>query len=126
MGGYPSILVGSVSVCHFKINEQTYSRPRLRESTYHPGHFSIITKHQLNCVVANWKREGPEAAAILVKKGSGPKKRILDEVRATVKDLAVSPVKCSATERHHFSQREIAGHLNISKISVFEILKEMN
>ena len=38
MGGYPSILVGSVSVCHFKINEQTYSRPRLRESTYHLGH----------------------------------------------------------------------------------------
>ena len=35
MGGYPSVLVGSVSVCHFKINEQTYSRPRLRESTYH-------------------------------------------------------------------------------------------
>ena len=32
MGGYPSILVGLVSV-----NEQTYSRPRLRESTYHLG-----------------------------------------------------------------------------------------
>ena len=38
MGGYRSVLVGSVSVCHFKINEQTYSRPRLRESTYHLGH----------------------------------------------------------------------------------------
>ena len=37
MGGYPSVLIGSVSVCHFKINEQTYSRPRLRESTYHLG-----------------------------------------------------------------------------------------
>ena len=37
MGGYPSVLVGSVSVCHFRINEQTYSRPRLRESTYHLG-----------------------------------------------------------------------------------------
>ena len=37
MGGYPSVLVGSVSVCHFKINERTYSRPRLRESTYHLG-----------------------------------------------------------------------------------------
>ena len=34
MGGYLSVLVGSVSVCHFKINKQTYSRPRLRESTY--------------------------------------------------------------------------------------------
>ena len=33
--GYPSILVGLVSVCHFDTNEQTYSRPRLRESTYH-------------------------------------------------------------------------------------------
>ena len=37
MGGYPSVLVGLVSVCHFKMNEQTYSRPRLRESTYHLG-----------------------------------------------------------------------------------------
>ena len=37
MGGYPSVLVGSVSVCHFKINEQTYLRPRLRESTYYLG-----------------------------------------------------------------------------------------
>ena len=37
MGGYPSVLVVSVSVCHFKINEQTYSRPRLRKSTYHLG-----------------------------------------------------------------------------------------
>ena len=37
MGGYPSVLVGSVLICHFKINEQTYSRPRLRESTYHLG-----------------------------------------------------------------------------------------
>ena len=41
MGGYPSVLVGSVSVCHFKINEQTYSRPRLRESTYHLGQKKI-------------------------------------------------------------------------------------
>ena len=41
MGGYPSVLVGSVSVCHFKINEQTYSRPRLRESTYHLGKESV-------------------------------------------------------------------------------------
>ena len=41
MGGYPSVLVGSVSVCHFKINEQTYSRPRLRESTYHLGHDAV-------------------------------------------------------------------------------------
>ena len=38
MGGYPSVLVGSVSVCHLNSNEQTYSRPRLRESTYHLGH----------------------------------------------------------------------------------------
>ena len=42
MGGYPSVLVGSVSVCHFKINEQTYSRPRLRESTYHLGQFAVL------------------------------------------------------------------------------------
>ena len=42
MGGYPSVLVGSVSFCHFKINEQTYSRPRLRESTYHLGQHGFI------------------------------------------------------------------------------------
>ena len=34
MGGYPSIFVGLVSVCHLNTNEQTYSRPRMRESTY--------------------------------------------------------------------------------------------
>ena len=44
MGGYPSVLVGSVSVCHFKINEQTYSRPRLRESTYHLGQNECVAK----------------------------------------------------------------------------------
>ena len=33
-------------------------------------------------------------------------------------------MKCSATERRHFNQREIARHLNTSKTSVFEILKE--
>ena len=38
--GYPSVLVGSVSVFHLNSNEQTYSRPRLRESTYHLLHFS--------------------------------------------------------------------------------------
>ena len=37
MGGYPFVLVGLVSVCYFKIDEQTYSQPRLRESTYHLG-----------------------------------------------------------------------------------------
>ena len=47
MGGYPSVLVGSVSVCHFKINEQTYSRPRLRESTYHLGLFNDVLMNKL-------------------------------------------------------------------------------
>ena len=34
---------------------------------------------------------------------------MIDEIRAT-------PVKCSATKRSHFSQREIARHFNISKV----------
>lgn len=82
-----------------------------------PNFFSTITKHQFDKVVATLKREGPEAAATR-QKGTGPKKQISDEVRATVKDLAVS------TERCHFSQREIARHFNISKTSVFQIVKE--
>ena len=40
-----------------------------------------------------------------------------------VKGLAVSPVRHGAMERRHFSQRKIARYLNISKTSVFEILK---
>ena len=54
----------------------------------------------------------------------GPKKQISDEACATVKDLAISPVQHGAMNRCHFSQREIPQHLNISKTSVFEILKE--
>ena len=59
-------------------------------------------------------------------KGTGPKKRISEKARATVKDLAVSPVRHDAMERRHFSQREIARHLNISKTSVFEFSKKVN
>ena len=87
------------------------------------GFFSTITKHQFDNVVATLKREGPDAAGTR-QKGTGPQKRISDKTRATVKDLAVSPVRRGAMERRHFSQREIARHLNISKTSVFEILKE--
>lgn len=88
-----------------------------------PNFFSTITRNQFNNVVATLKREGPETASTR-KKGTGPQKRISDEARATVKDLAVSPVRHGSTNRRHFSQREIARHLNISKTSVFEILKE--
>ena len=66
MGGYPSVLVGSVSVCHIKINEQTYSRPRLRESTYHLGqfncfkclssnHFARYCKSSCKCLITGCK-----------------------------------------------------------------------
>ena len=79
-----------------------------------PNFFSTITKHQFDGVVATLKRKGPEAAGAC-QKGTGPKKRISDEARATVKDLAVSPVRRGAIERRHFSQREIARHLNILK-----------
>ena len=54
MGGYPSVLVGSVSVCHFKINEQTYLRPRLRESTYHLGQFEInYSNYNLKLIIVH-------------------------------------------------------------------------
>ena len=65
----------------------------------------------------------PETASTR-KKGTGSKKRISDEARATIKDLAVSSVRHGAMNRRHFSLRKIAQHLNISKTSVFEILKE--
>ena len=88
-----------------------------------PNFFLTITRHQFNNVVATLKREGPETDGTR-QKGTGPKKGFLDEARATVKDLTVSPVRHGAMNRRHFSQREIARHLNISKTSVFEILKE--
>ena len=49
--------------------------------------FSTITRDQFNNAVASLKREGPEPASTR-KKGTGPQKRISDEARATVKDLA--------------------------------------
>ena len=61
--------------------------------------FSMITKHQFDSVVATWRQEGPKAVATR-QKGSVPKKQILDEVPATVKDMIdkvrATPVKCSA------------------------------
>ena len=85
--------------------------------------FSTITRNHFDNIVATLKREDLEAAGTR-QKGMGPKKRILDEARATVKDLAVSPVRHGAMERRHFNQRETARYLNISKTSVFEIIKE--
>ena len=52
--------------------------------------FSTIAKNRFNNVVATLKGERPETASTR-KKGTGPKKRISDKERATVKDLAVSP-----------------------------------
>ena len=46
MGGYLFVLVGSVSVCHLNSNEQTYSRPRLQESTYHLGQSNLTFKQE--------------------------------------------------------------------------------
>ena len=42
MGEYPFVVVGSVSVCHCNSNKQNYSRPRLRESTYHLFFFLLF------------------------------------------------------------------------------------
>ena len=56
-----------------------------------PNFFSTITRNQFNNVVATLKREGP-ATASPGKKRTGLKKRISNEARATVKDLAVLPV----------------------------------
>ena len=54
MGGYPSILVGSVSVCHLNTNKQTYSRPRLRESTSHLGPEFILNPR---ATLKSWLRD---------------------------------------------------------------------
>ena len=53
MGGYPSVLVGSVSVCHFKLMNRLTHGPRLRESTYHLGQESMkpskLKQHFKSC-----------------------------------------------------------------------------
>ena len=59
--------------------------------------FSTITRNQFNNV-ATLKREGPETASTR-KKGTGLKKRISNEARATVKDLGVSPVLGTISHR---------------------------
>ena len=59
--------------------------------------FSAITRHQFYNVVATLKRDGPEAPGTR-QKGTGPKKRISNKACATVKDLAVSPVRHVAME----------------------------
>ena len=83
-------------------------------SSYVTDFFSTITRNQFNNVVATLKGQGAVTASTR-KRGTGPQKRISDEARDPVKDLAVLPVRQGATNKRHFSQREIARHLNISK-----------
>ena len=63
--------------------------------------FSTITRNQFNNVVATLKREEPETASTR-KKETGLKKQISNEARATVKDLAVSPVLGTISHRSPF------------------------
>ena len=72
--------------------------------------FSRITRNQFNNVVATLKREEPETASTR-KKETGPKKRISDEARATVKDLAVSPVLGTISHKLPFKTQHELGFL---------------
>ena len=72
--------------------------------------FSTIAKNRFNNVVATLKQEGSETAST-PKKGTGPKKRISDEARATVKDLAVSPVLGTISHKLPFQTLNELGFL---------------
>ena len=85
-----------------------------------PNFFSEITKHQFS-LVASRMTEDSEAAKSR-KHGSGATRKFDSPVKDAVQRLAVTPVG-SPTRGHH-SQRQIAVQLNISKGTVFNILKE--
>lgn len=85
-----------------------------------PDFFAQITRNQFSNVVDRLKRDGSLLASAR-KKGTGPAKRISDEDRTRVKELAVSPV---GRPNRHLSQREIAVEMGLSKGSVFNILSQ--
>ena len=85
-----------------------------------PKFFSNITKRQMDRVVSNLKRYGSPVAECR-KEGSGRRRCIASSTREVTVTLAVTPPDKS---RRHFSQRQIANELNISKSTVFNVLDE--
>ena len=119
MGGYPSVLVGSVLVCHFKINEQTYSRHRLRESTYHLGqkiveaeakqflHWSSYRKRDLSLIVPENETQ--------VLSGSSSAVVATDDEKPVITVAKSSPEKNETDERDWTMVSESNISLNIER-----------
>lgn len=102
----------------FKSEHPTWGLGRCAEIL--PDFFSQITRHQFTLVVSRLKEEDEDATRR--KEGSGTVCKYDSPIKQSVLQLAVTP-EGSPTHRHQ-SQRQIAAQLNISKGSVFNIIKE--
>lgn len=101
----------------FKREQPTWGLEKCRQIL--PGFFGNISKNQLDRVYRNLRSDGSPVARRR-RTGSGTAIRVsTSPVRDAVVDLAVTPPDKS---RRHFSQREIASELSISKGTVSTIL----
>ena len=103
----------------FKSEHPTWGLGRCAEVL--PNFFSEITRNQFSLVASRMKDDGEEEAMVR-KRGSGTSRKFDSPVKQSVQRLALTP-ESSPTRGHH-SQRQIAAQLNISKGTVFNILKE--
>lgn len=85
-----------------------------------PDFFSLITQNQFRGVANVFNKEGSPAAK-LRKGGSGRRMKFDSVTRQTVVELAITPE--TSPKRGHSSQREICRQMNLSKGTVFRILK---
>lgn len=102
----------------FKTEHPTWGLGRCAEVL--PKFFYEITRNQFSLVASRLKNDGEEAKTR--KYGSGTTTKYDSPVKQSVQSLALTPE--GSPTRGHYSQRQIAAELNISKGTVFNILKE--
>lgn len=102
----------------FKKEHPTWGLSKCREVL--PDFFGAISQNQYSGVANIFNKEGSPAAK-LRRCGSGRKMQVDSITRQTVLDLAVTPP--TSPKGGHFSQRDISAQLNLSKGTVFRILK---
>jgi len=102
----------------FKTENPTWGLGRCAEVL--PQFFSHITKNQFSWVVSRMKEDGEDASKR--KHGTGTTTKFDSPVKESVLQLAVTPQ--GSPNHGHYSQRQIAAQLQMSKGAVFNILKE--
>ena len=103
----------------FKSEHPTWGLGRCAEVL--PNFFSEISRNQFSLVASRLRDDGEEEA-IVRRRSSGTSRKFDTPLKQSVQRLAITP-EGSPTRGHH-SQRQIAAQLNISKGSVFNILKD--